>query len=400
MTPSSHRCWLSGLTVAVALIAMSPARAQGVDCRKPSGAVARTVCGSADLRVRDEQLAEAYDALTADTPRTERDPLWQAQTAWLAERERVCDDKDKAKTCVAIYERRSEEVSAQSRTAQKRLAAVAAGIPKDPKAAAAALQGYDGAAPKAWLTYLYHTGTVAVPDRDAEVARLVREIFARGLPNDYHLLEEMRNIGDLATADTAGLLLFLRHVLSTTELDAPCFLFTRHGQAAFEAFGPFWGSARDDTPELCHEARSIYDLPEWTKLAALIDPAIVLKLNAHGGIRHGYERQFVIDSLQASLAPATLLEAPRSPEAKRTADAREKAVASFYAWKEFGVWSEVQHKAAIAALPSAIAATSKHYRDNFKLPAKLAEQAARAAADRFIASRLAFLISEGVLGDE
>ncbi|WP_431856393.1 lysozyme inhibitor LprI family protein [Azospirillum sp.] len=372
--------------------------AQGLDCRKPSSAVARTVCGNADLRARDEQLAEAFGTLVAYTPRTDHDALKRTQSAWLAERDRTCDDKAKAKACTALYEKRSEDVATQSQAAQKRLASVAAGIPKDPKAAAGTLQRYDGAAAKAWLVYLYHTGTVAVPDKDAEIGRLTREILERDLTNDRELLEEMRTIGDVAKADTTGVLLFLRHALSTTELDAPCFLFTKHGLSAFEAFGPFWGGSRDDTPELCHDVPSIYDLPEWKKLAALMEPTT--GPGPEFTIRSAYDRQFAIDTLQASMAPGTLLEAPRSPEAKKAAEARDKAVAAFRGWKDHQVWPEAQQKAAAAALPSAIAATSKLYQENFKLPTKTAEQAARAAADRFIAGRMAVLVPEDVMDDE
>lgn len=398
MTLSLSR-WFPALVVALCAASAS-AHAQSFDCRKASKPVERTVCTNADLRARDEQLGEAYGALIAYTPRTERDGLQQAHTAWLTERDRGCDDKAKVKACTALYEKRTEELAKQSQAAQKRLSAVAAGIPKDAKAAAAALQRYDGAAAKAWLLYLHHTGAVAVTDKDAEIRRLAREILDQSLQNDPYLLEEMKNIGDMAKADTGGVLVFLRHVLSTTELDAPCFLFSKHGQPAFEAFGPFWGNGRDDTPELCHEVPSIYEMPEWKKLAALIDPAIAPTLEERGSIRHGYERQFAVDALQASLVPATLLEAPQSADARKAAEAREKAVDAFRGWKDYKVWPEAPHKAAVAALPAAIAATSKLYQEAFKLPAKTAEQAARAAADRFIASRVVLLTAEEAMDDE
>ncbi len=398
MTRSLSR-WIPSLALALCA-AVPPAYAQqGVDCRKPSGTVERTVCSSADLRARDEQLGEAFSALIGFTPRPDRDTVRQAQTAWLAERNRTCDDKSKEKACTTLYEKRSEDLAKLSQAAQKRLSAVVAGIPKDPKGAAAALQRYDGAAAKAWLIYLYHSGTAAVPDRDAEVDRLAQDILNQGLPNDPYLLEEMKNIGAVSKADTGGMLLFLRHVLSTTELDAPCFLFSKHGQPAFEAFGPFWGSSRDDAPELC-EVRSVYEIPEWKALAALIDPVIALALEERGSIRHGYERQFAVDALQASLVPSTLLEAPHSAEARKVAEIRDKAVAAFRGWKDHKVWPEAQHKATLAALPSAIAATSRLYQETFKLSAKTAEQAARAAADRFIASRLVLLIAEETLYDD
>lgn len=385
---------------AAALCLATPALAQSVDCSRPTKPVARTVCTSPDLRAREEQLTEAYGALLAYTPRSERDGVQQAATAWEAERERTCDDKAKIRACTTLYDKRTEDLSKQSQAAQKKLAAVVAGIPKDASTAATALQRYDGAAAKAWLLYLHHTGALTAADRDAEIGRLAREIIENGLPNDPYLLEEMRNIGDVARADTGGMLLFLRHVLSTTDLDAPCFLFSKHGQPAFEAFGPFWGNGRDDTPELCHEGRSVYDMPEWKKLASLIDPAIAPALEERGSIRHGYERQFAIDALQASMVPSTLLEAPHSAEARKSAEAREKAVAAFRTWKDFKTWPEAQYKAAIAALPAAIAATSKLYQESFKLAPKIADQAARAAADRFIASRVVLLTTEETLDDE
>ncbi|HYG90981.1 MAG TPA: lysozyme inhibitor LprI family protein [Azospirillum sp.] len=391
--------WLPGALVALCAVS-TPSAAQSVDCAKPAKPVERVVCTSADLRARDEQLGETYGMLLGYTPRGEREPVQKVQSAWLAERDRTCDDKAKVKACTALYETRTEDLSKQNQAAQKRLATVAAGIPKDAKATAAALQRYDGAAAKAWLVYLYHTGAVPTADKDAEVRRLAEDILKHDLPRDPYLLEEMRNIGDVAKADTTGMLLFLRHVLSTTELDAPCFLFAKHGQSAFEAFGPFWGNARDDTPELCHEVHSIYELPEWKKLASLIDPAIAPALEERDSIRHGYERQFAVDALQASMMPGTLLEAPRSPEAKRAAEARDKAVAAFRTWKDYKAWPEAQYKAATAALPSAVSATSKLYQEKFGLSAKAADQAARAAADRFIASRVVLLIADDVMDDE
>lgn len=391
--------WLSGLILLSGItVSVAPAHAQGIDCRRsPAAPVARTVCTSADLRARDEQVVEAQTALTAYTPRNERDALQQAQTTWAAERDRVCDDKGKIKACIALYETRSEDVAAQSQAAQKRLGTLVAGIPKDAKAAAAALLRYDGAAAKAWLVYLYHTGALGIADRDAEIGRLSAEIVERGLPADRELLDEVKAIGDVAKADTGGMLLFLRHVLSTTELDAPCFLFARHGVAAFEAFGPFWGSGRDDLPELCRVERSVYDLPEWKKLAALMEPTSQDEMYA---VRRAYDRQFAVDILQASMAPATLLEAPRSSEGRKAAEVREKAVAAFRGWKDFQLWPDAQHKAATAALPSAISSTSKLYQDTFKLPAKSADQAARAAADRFIASRMGLLVPDEGMSDD
>lgn len=391
--------WLPGALVALCAVS-GQASAQSFDCAKATKPAERTVCASADLRAHDEQLSETYGMLLGYTSRSDHEPIQQAQTAWLAERDQTCTEKSKVKACTALYEKRTEDLSRQSQAAQKRLAGVVAGIPKDADAAAAALQRYDGAAAKAWLVYLYHTASVAAADKDTEVRRLAADILARHLPNDPYLLEEMRNIGDVAKADRHGMLLFLRHVLSTTELEVPCFLFRQHGQPAFEAFGPFWGNSRDDMPELCHEVRSIYDMPEWKKLASVIDPAIAPALEERGSIRRGYERQFAVDALQASMVPSTLLEAPHSPEAKRAAEERDKAVAAFRSWRDYKIWPEAQYKAAVAALPSAISATSKHYQETFKLAPKVADQAARAAADRFIASRVVLLIAEEAMDDE
>ncbi len=405
MTVFSPR-WLSGAFVALCALS-TPLTAQGaiaqgaiaqgvvpIDCAKATKPIERTLCANADVRARDEQLSEIFASLLGYIPHDERESVQKAQATWLAERDRVCEDKDKAKACTTLYDARIEALSTQNEAGQERLAAVISTIPKDAKAVASALQRYDGAAAKAWLIYLYHSGAVPVADKDAEVQRLADGILKDGLPNDPYLLEEMKNIGDVAKADTAGMLLFLRHVLSTTEMDAPCFLFTKHGQPAFESFGPFWGAARDDTPELCHDVRSIYEMPEWKKLESLIDPTIAPALAERGGISHGYERQFAIDALQASMVPSTLLEAPHSPEAKKAAESRDKAVAAFRNWHDHRVWPEAQYKAAVVALPAAISATAKFYQEKFGLAPKIADQAAHAAADRFIASRMALLTAD------
>ncbi|MCW2237019.1 hypothetical protein [Azospirillum canadense] len=385
--------WIFGSALAFCLLPLS-AGAQTPDCTKASSAADRTVCGSPDLKVAAEDVATTLRDVLDYTPTTDRDAIQRAQQAFLAERERACTDKSAVAACQKLYEKRSADLADQNTAAQKKLSALVAGIPKDPKAVAAALQRYDGAAAKAWLVYLHHTGAVPAADKEDRIRKLVGTVIDNGLPNDPYLLEEMKNLSDVATAPTGTMLLFLRHVLSTTEMDAPCFLFTKHGQPAFEAFGAFWGNSRDESPGLCSPPSSIFDLPEWKKIADRMDPAIEPALEERGSIRYGYERQFEVDDLQASLVPSTLLEAPQSIEARKMAEQRQKAVAAFRAWKDFDVWPEADYKAAVTALPSAIAATAKVYREKFNLLPQVADQAARAAGDRFVAGRLGLIMPD------
>ncbi|WP_168220356.1 lysozyme inhibitor LprI family protein [Azospirillum thermophilum] len=384
---------LAGIAVATVSAGAAMA-ADAVSCAKPASPAERTICGSADLKLAAEDIATSLRSLTGNTPVAERDGVQRAQQAFLAERDRVCADKSGLQACQRLHERRVAELQSQDSAAQKRVGAIAAGIPKDAKAAAAALQRYDGAAAKAWLVYLYHSGAVPVADRESAERALVGAVIDRDLPPDRELAEEMRNLGDVAAAPLATALLFLRHVLSTTELEAPCFLFTRHGQPAFEAFGAFWGNSRDDSPALCRAPSSVYDMPEWKKVAAHIDPVLEPALEERGSIRLGYERQFDVDDLQASLVPSTLLESPMSPDARRAAEQRQRAIALFRNWKDFGLWREADYKATLAALPAAVSATAKLYRERFGMNGPTAEQAAKAAADRFIAGRLALLLPE------
>ncbi|WP_160174802.1 lysozyme inhibitor LprI family protein [Azospirillum argentinense] len=364
------------------------------DCAKPSSRADRTICASADLKVAAEDVATLLRDTLGNTPVEGRDAIERAQKAFLAERDGACADASAIPACRALYEKRAADLAAQNSSAQKKLSAIVAGIPKDAKAAAAVLQRHNGAPAKAWLVYLYQSGAVAVPDKDATVRRLVDEILNQDLPKDPYLHEEMANLGDVPGAPLGTLLLFLRHVLSTTEMDAPCFLFTKHGQPAFEAFGAFWGNARDETPGLCTPPSSVFDLPEWKTVSAHMDPAIEPALVERGSIRHGYERQFEVDDLQASMVPSTLLESPMSAEARKMAEQRGKAVTAFRSWDDFEVWPEKEYRAALHALPSAITATSKIYREKFKLNPQAADQAAKAAADRFIAGRLGLIMSD------
>lgn len=387
--------WLFGPALSLCLLPFAAVAQTPPDCAKPSGRAERTICASADLKVVAEDMATLLrDTLGNTSTDDNRDAIERAQKAFLTERDAACADKATIPACRALYEKRTADLAAQNSAAQKKLAAVVAGIPKDAKAAAAALQRYSGAPAKAWLVYLHQSGAVAVPDKDATVRRLVDEILNQGLPKDPYLLEEMANLGDVPSAPLSTSLLFLRHVLSTTEMDAPCFLFTKHGQPAFEAFGAFWGNARDETPGLCSPPSSLFDLPEWKAVSTHMDPAIEPALVERGSIRHGYERQFEVDDLQATLVPSTLLEAPMSAEAKKMAEQRGRAVAAFRSWSDFDVWPEKEYRAAVNALPAAITATSKLYREKFKLNPQTADQAARAAADRFIAGRLGLIMPD------
>ncbi|WP_188259227.1 lysozyme inhibitor LprI family protein [Azospirillum tabaci] len=386
--------WLFGPVLSLCLIPFAAMAQTPPDCTKPAGRTDRTICASADLKVAAEDMATLLRDTLGNTPADGRDAVERAQKAFLAERDGACADKSTIPACRALYEARAADLAAQNSAAQKKLAAVVAGIPKDAKVAATALQRYNGAPAKAWLVYLYQSGTVTVPDKDTTVRRLVDEILNQGLPKDPYLLEEMANLGDVSSAPLATSLLFLRHVLSTTEMDAPCFLFTKHGQPAFEAFGAFWGNARDETPGLCTPPSSVFDLPEWRAVSAHMDPAIEPALAERGSIRHGYERQFEVDDLQASLVPSTLLESPMSAEAKKMAEQRGRAVAAFRSWSDFEVWPEKEYRATVTALPAAINATSKLYREKFKLNSQTADQAAKAAADRFIAGRLGLIMPD------
>ncbi|MCG5242627.1 lysozyme inhibitor LprI family protein [Azospirillum doebereinerae] len=396
MTTARSRFWLltGAALLALAGAHVTPAAAQSLSCAKPASPVDRTLCGSADLKVANEDVATLLRDTLANSPAAERDTVQRAQQAFLAERDRACADRSALESCRRLYEKRVTDLQTQNSAAQKKLAAVAAGIPKDPKAAAAALQRYDGAAAKAWLVYLYHSGQAPVADKEATIRALVTTVTDRDLPPDPELREEMRNLGDVATAPLGTALLFLRHVLSTTEMEAPCFLFTKHGQPAFEAFGAFWGNSRDSSPALCEPLFSVFDSPEWSRVEARIAPAIDPALEERGSIRQGYERQFEVDNLQASLVPSTLLEAPHSPEARKIADKRKAIIAAFRSWTDFDAWPEAEYKATIAALPAALAATARVYRDKFGLNPQTADQAARAAADRFIATRLALLLPD------
>ncbi len=373
---------------------VTAAMAQSLSCAKPATPVDRTLCGSADLKIAVEDVAAQLRDTLANSAAADLDGVKRAQQSFLTERDRVCADRSGLTACRQLYDKRVADLQAQNSAAQKKLAVIAAGIPKDPKAAAAALQRYDGAAAKAWLVYLFQSGQVSIADKDGTVRSLTASVIDRDLAPDPELKDELRNLGDVAAAPLGTALLFLRHVLSTTEMEAPCFLFTRHGQPAFEAFGPFWGNSRDSSPVLCEPASSVYDLPEWKRLESRIAPAIDPALEERGSIREGYERQFEIDNLQASLVPTTLLEAPQSPEARKAAEQRKAIIAAFRSWSDFAVWPEADYKATIAALPAALSATARIYRDKFGLTPQTADLAARAAADRFIATRIGLLLPD------
>lgn len=369
-----------------------------LNCVKPATPVDRTLCASADLKVSVEDVATTLRETLANTPVSERDAVLRGQQSFLSERDRTCAERASTDACLRLYNKRVGDIQALNSAAQKKLAAIAAAIPKDPKAAVAALQRYDGPAAKAWLVYLLQSGMAAPPDKDITREAMVRALTSailRDLTLDPDMKEEMVKLGDVAVAPVGAALLLLRHVLSTTEMDAPCFLFTKHGVTAFEAFGAFWNSSRDASPALCNASVSVFDLPEWKKVIARMSPNTPPGQEDSGGLlRQNGGRQTEIDALQASLMPATLLDPPQSEDAKLAAEQRKAVLASFRAWRDFNVWSEADYKATVAALPAAISATAKLYRDTFNLSPSLAEQAARAAADRLIASHLSALMQD------
>jgi uncharacterized protein YecT (DUF1311 family) len=381
----------------LSLFAASPATAQAIqaaDCAKPATAAARTICRSPEVAGADAALVRAERELADLTPRGERPALDDAALAFGERHARVCGTGDAA-ACATLIQHRRDDIDGPLKAARKTFSAIVAGIAREPNVAAAGLTRYDGAPAAAWMAYLYHAGLVPVADKENAIRRTIRTAMDNSsLADDPYMMEELRNLGDVASGDVGTLLLFLRHVLSATGLDAPCFLFSRHGQPAFEAFGAFWGNRRDATPVVCHGPPSIFDLAEWKAVAKNLDPAVEPALKERGSIRHAYDRQFQVDALQASMVPSTLLEAPLSRLGKRVAGERQRAMAAFRAWKDFQLWPEAGWKATVKALPAALAVTARIYRERFGLTPATADEAARAAAERFIGARLILILPD------
>ncbi len=334
------------LVAALAWLLPALAAAQpSFDCGRAATRVEKAICADLELAAIDLRMAGVYQAartLAGDHAKTE---LRDQQAAWLHQRDQDAGDVENLSAALRqSYRQRIELLEDHV------LDTAVDVIPENPRQAFEALDAVRGAPARAWQAYLVATGDLGGRDF-AAAARL----FERAAPDapDLYQLEELAD-RRFDAGDYRDVAVVLRHLRFAAARGPriPCWIFSRHPEAAYPAFTAYYGSTLDLFPEIC-DSRKILEIPE---LAALDEVFDAMNDDPYGRcgsgtIRHAAGRNRQLFLLKASLHPDLLelpeaaaatweylrswaVEAPRRDELyRRMLDQRDRAipaVARFY----------------------------------------------------------------------
>lgn len=149
-------------------------------------------------------------------------------------------------------------------------------IPSKPADAATQLRTYSGGLASAWLVYLHQFESAAgVTDAEAQtrhktaVAVLSGDVFARSV------LQDVEKDPKLSRDQKVLTLLRMQIERADYSGDRPyvhCFMFTRPGDAAYDAMGALYGSSRDGSAPVCKPAGNLFEQPAWKRLEGAFGP--------------------------------------------------------------------------------------------------------------------------------
>ena len=249
-------------------------------------------------------------------------------------------------------------------------------IASSPKEAARGLKSLDTPSSKAYLAYLYYTRKVPVKSHKAQVSRLIKEASdliadyessCTGFPREFRF----RNLRDLLRA--------VRFISGADSEDVitPCWIFRKHPQEAFEAFGAYWASSCDLAPELCQDYQRITAIDSVNQLSK-----IVIDIRRKEGIdRACYGtmifadyRSWDIEDMKASMSPRLLLGDPHNHRALLA-----KRLRTLRIWSNEGFWNKEKYRSLVAIIPRAIEDLKSYYVSKFGMKVKQAKAASKIA---------------------
>ena len=385
------RRWTAMMGVCLMLGMAANARAASFDCKKASTDVEHAICDDARLNVLDEQISEHYRHLLAESPSAKVTDIRGAQRTWLAGRDHCKSAAEGLKVCLrAMLSSREKELDTASDAANASLDRIIAGIPTDPVTAATQLRQYSGPLASAWLVYLHDYEPKAGVDdneartrRDTAMAGLSDDAFARSVYLDAER--------DKSPGHGKPSLTLLRMTIEREGYDQSvqrpyvhCFVFARQGDAAYNAFGPLYGSSRDGFAPICQPAAGLFDQAAWKRLEKAMDPALTRANKNAGTIRYASYVAWAILDLRATTTPRDFLKTL----AKTEAGDAEKTLLGQYQEKQ---WSQAERTEVVAAIAPARQATAQWLMAKRGFAAADADQAARNLVQAWIAERTSFI---------
>jgi uncharacterized protein len=385
------RQWTAIMAMCLMLGLAANARAASFDCKKASTDVEHAICDDARLNVLDEQISEHYRHLLAESPSAKVADIRGAQRTWLAGRDHCKSAPEGLKTCLqAALSSRDKELDTASDAANASLDRIIAGIPADPAAAATQLRQYSGPLASAWLVYLHDYEPKAGVDdneartrRDAAIAGMSDDAFAKSVYLDAER--------DKSPGHGKPSLTLLRMTIEREGYDQSvqrpyvhCFVFARQGEAAYNAFGPLYGSSRDGFAPICQPAAGLFDQAPWKRLDKAMEPALTRANKEAGTIRYASYANWAILDLRATTTPRDFLR----PLAKSEAGDTEKTLMGQYQDKQ---WPQGERTEIVAALGPARQATTQWLIAQRGFAAADAGKAARNIVQAWVAERIGFV---------
>lgn len=279
------------------------------DCQKASTRVEKTICSSDTLAQQDQLIAQRYQLVLKTTPAIVEPGFFIAsQQRWNASRQ-TCEQDKHFDNCLlkSLQSRNKQLLDLLNGDASARINMAIAMIPAQPALAEQQLLRYpqDNLA-SAWLVYTsYYSPGSSI---DANERQALQDKLVSSLTKQDDFLAESLELDKRKTAQ--GVFYLLRGAYDASDNPADysegCpqyFMFSQHDKAAFDAFGPQYGSSRDAQAPYCFPNNDFYNLAAWQKLKQSLYHPMTVAYDNTGTMRYASFAQFASTALRMSVFP-------------------------------------------------------------------------------------------------
>lgn len=376
------------LCLCLAFGANTALHAASFDCAKATSDIEHAICNNPDLSSLDGTLSESYQSAMANLPAEQADALRTAQRGWLKQRN-ACNGQESCLT--DLFSQRAAELQDTAKQAATKLDSIIASIPANPAAAEQQLQQYRGPLASAWLIYL-HQFAPASKVTDAEVEKRHQTVVTAMNDDTFpqSLLSDIER--DPKTSHDVAVLTLLRMTIERAGYEdadgrpyVHCFIFKQQGEAAYDAFGPLYGSSRDSQAPICPPQGDLFKQPAWEQLTKLIEPMIGKASENAGTIRFASYAGWSMFKLHATVSPEDFLKT-----SQQTPDAQELQ-AQIRAWSDAKIFPKEQCDRLLAALEPARLATMGWLQTEKHFTASDAAKAADVIVNTWLSDRMDFI---------
>jgi uncharacterized protein len=379
--------------VLLALGTMGGAQAASFDCQKASSKVEHAICDDKGLSAQDGLMGQLYSEVRESSSDEGATALRHEQVEWLKVRDACMAQPTGANACMARQmDARNAQLRQDKERAQASLDQVIAKIPSDPVAAANALRHYHVGLTAAWMLYLNKFVPAAgVTAAEAQANLKIAYAALSADPSVTAIAQSLQK--DNGANSGTFVLTMLRLQLERAdygETRAPlhCFVFARQDDAAYDAFGPLYGSSQDSRSPICPPQGDLFQQPAWKALTQAMDTALGGASSRQGTLRFSSFLEWSILELRATLSPRDFL---RPPKAAAKGDAGQSPEQQIRDWTNNDTWPLAQREQALAAVPATEKTTAQWLQAQRSLSTDDAAKAAHAIVQAWLDQRVSFM---------